>query len=176
MRLAQIGAGLAIALVFGAVAGLMSPISALAYVGCTPGWAYNVTKVYGSVHHDSAPYFLNWNGTPSYATMEVTSESTGTLEVSASITGTVSAQAVVYGASLSTTLSLTASISWTAGNKMTFSVPPYRYGHAVYGAWEWKTYGHYYLVTTKCVVTNSTYFYTYVPEYAVGWRTWISTT
>ncbi|MEP6753688.1 MAG: hypothetical protein ABI959_13165, partial [Candidatus Dormiibacterota bacterium] len=93
---------MAIALAVGAATGQLSARPALAYVGCQYGWVYNVTKVVGSVHHDSGPRFTNWNGTATNASMTVTSTTSGSVTVTASITGTVNADAVVYGASLST--------------------------------------------------------------------------
>jgi hypothetical protein len=174
-RAAQLCCGLAVALIVGGLTGQMGAKSALAYVPCEPGWQYDVVTKYGSVHDvNSGPYFKNWAATNS--TMTVVSTVSGSTQVQATISGTISADAIVYGASLTTSISLTGTLSWSAGNTMSFAVPAKRFGNAIYGAWRWKTYGHYYYLSDHCGISNSSYIYTWVPERATGWRTWISLT
>jgi hypothetical protein len=92
------------------------------------------------------------------------------------VSGTFNINSIIAGAQLTTSVALSGSYSWSYSNTISMSIPAYRYGNAVDGAWRWKTYGHYYYLSPTCAVSSSQYITTYVPENASGWKTWISTT
>lgn len=175
-RLAQLCVGLAIALIVGGLTGQMGAKPALAYACTDYGWQYDVNTKYGSVHDNSGPAFKNYNGTASSESMTFTSQTSGTVGVTVTVSGTFNIGAIIAGAQLTTSVALNATYSWTYGNNVTMSVPSKRYGNAVYGAWRWKTYGHYYYLSPTCTISSSQYITTYVPENTSGWNTWISTT
>jgi hypothetical protein len=175
-RLAQICVALAVAGVAGAMTGQVGAKPALAYACTDYGWQYDVVKIYGSAPNMAGTDHKSYNGSTRYAPLELASSVTGSIGVTVSVSGTFNINAIVSGAQLTTSVALEVKYTWTTVDKITISVPPKRWGNGIFGPLLWKTYGHYYYLSPTCVVSSSQYVTTYVPENAVGWYTWISTT
>jgi hypothetical protein len=175
-RLAQICAGLALAVLVGGLSGQMAAKPALAYACTDYGWQYEVTKVIGSQPYRLGTTHKSYNGTATSASLELSSSATGSVGVTVSGGATFNANAIFAGAQLTTSIALEVKYSWTVVQKMTITVPPHRWGNGIYGPLLWETYGHYYYLSPTCAISHSQYFYTYVPQNSDGWYTWISTT
>lgn len=173
-HLTLLSMGLIVAFMSVGLVSLSSPRPVSASSACVPGWDYTVLTRYGSVHDNSGPAFKDYNDTGSYATFDFTSQTSGTVGVTVTVSGTFDIGAIIAGAQITTSVALTGSYSWTYGNNAHISVPPYRFGNGVYGAWLYKTYGEYYYVTSQCGAVDLRYITTYVPENASGWYVWVS--
>lgn len=147
------------------------------YNACPSEWVYEVTSVGGNTFYAlPGGTYKDYNGTPYNAIATFNATVSGTIGTSVSLGGSFNISAIVAGAQLTTSSTLSASVTAGLNNSIAITVPPYRYGNGSWGAWRWKTAGHYYLLNTNCTESSSSYPTTYVPHIAPGWNTWISTT
>ena len=142
------------------------------YNACQSEWVYNVTNVGGNTFYGLVTY-KDHNGTPYNATVTFTSTVSGTIGTTVTLGGSFNISAIVAGAQVTTSQALTASVTAGLNNSIAITVPPGKYGYGSWGAWRWKTSGHYYLLNSNCTESNSSYPTTYVPHIAAGWDTWI---
>jgi hypothetical protein len=141
-------------------------------MACAPDTYYDHIVNHGDVLVVVGPAQANYNGTTSNQTNRFSSEVSGTISFAAtasvSVSGTIVAAAISGTLSITTTLTLVA----TLGNEVSFISAPHTTAHAEYGVWRLKTTGSYEKTQPNC--STLAYATTAWSPHYVGWYTWIS--
>jgi hypothetical protein len=151
---------------------LQSPLAEAAPASCAPDTYYDHIVNHGDVLAVVGAAQANYNGTSSNQTNRFWSEVSGTVSFAAtasvSVSGTIVAAAIQGTLSITTTLTLQA----TLGNEVSFVSAPHTTAHAEYGVWRLKTTGSYEKTQPNC--STLAYATTAWSPHYVGWFTWIS--
>lgn len=139
-------------------------------LACVEEHTYSNISNQGEVHYRLGPGYQNYNGTPSNATMTLTSTVGGTVTWSASTSLSVKGSVLVAEAEATIGTSLSTSLTAAVTNSIMAIARPYTTVYGDYGIFRRKVYGKYGILYPSCN-SQSAWVTSYLPA-RVGWNVW----